>query len=265
MERKLIDYLPYVVRDYDVLSAMMTGEQPEFDIAWAYADDLLKNQFIQTAGHLGLSRWEQILNIVPKGMDTLEDRRFRVLSMLNTHLPYTLPQLRLILSALCGPTNVKADIAAGSYTLEVRLRAVVQRYQGAVEALLERITPVNIVLRITQLFNEHRELSPFRHRELAVYTHYALRTENLAAGGNPTPHSMLSRCTHRELDIYTHYALRTENITEGGSSAPHSMLSRCTHGELGGMMYEVVRKEMMHNGQLYQSVQATEAPARGVL
>ena len=40
----------------------MESEQPEFDQAWGNADDLLNNQFISTAGNMGLSRWEKILD-----------------------------------------------------------------------------------------------------------------------------------------------------------------------------------------------------------
>lgn len=69
MDRKLINYLPYVVRDYAEFQGITGAEQPEFENAWAAVDDLLNNQFIKTAGNLGLSRWEKILGITPKGTD----------------------------------------------------------------------------------------------------------------------------------------------------------------------------------------------------
>ena len=56
MERKLIDYLPYAMRDFKEYEGIMESEQPEFDQAWNNADDLLNNQFISTAGNVGLSR-----------------------------------------------------------------------------------------------------------------------------------------------------------------------------------------------------------------
>ena len=66
MDRKLINYLPYVVRDYAEFQGITGAEQPEFENAWAAVDDLLNNQFIKTAGNLGLSRWEKILGITQK-------------------------------------------------------------------------------------------------------------------------------------------------------------------------------------------------------
>ena len=44
MERKLIDYLPYVIRDYAEFQGIMGSEQPEIEKAWNTTDDLLDNQ-----------------------------------------------------------------------------------------------------------------------------------------------------------------------------------------------------------------------------
>lgn len=53
MERKLINYLPYVVRDYAEFQGITGAEQPEFEAAWAAAEDLLSNQFIKPLATLG--------------------------------------------------------------------------------------------------------------------------------------------------------------------------------------------------------------------
>lgn len=45
MERQLIKYLPYVVRDYPEFQGITGSEQPEFERAWASADDLLNNKY----------------------------------------------------------------------------------------------------------------------------------------------------------------------------------------------------------------------------
>ena len=105
MERKLIDYLPYVVQEFKEFQGITSGEQPEFDLVWDAHD-----QFINTMDNYGLSRWEEILRLVPKATDSLNVRRFRVLSRLNERLPYTLPQLRNILQTLCGKGNFTAEI-----------------------------------------------------------------------------------------------------------------------------------------------------------
>lgn len=177
MERKLINYLPYVVRDYDVFKAMMEAEQPEFESAWASVNDLMNNQFISTAGNMGLSRWEQILEITPKGTDTLDDRRFRILTRINEELPYTLPQLRVILETLCGDGNYSATVEEGTYILVVKIGLAAKKNFSDVEALLQRVIPANMVVDLSQLYNTHIELGRFTHAQLATFTHDHLRNE----------------------------------------------------------------------------------------
>lgn len=179
MERKLIQYLPYVVREYAQMKGIMESEQPLFEKAWDEAKNILDNQFIFTADELGIQKWEVILNIMPKGTETLEERRFRILSRYNEQLPYTLKQLRAILETLCGKENYTAEIAEGSYTLVVKVSREAKRNLQDIETLLHRITPQNLVLQLFQRYNTHKELSPFTHKYLSQYTHAQLRNEVL--------------------------------------------------------------------------------------
>lgn len=146
MERKLINYLPYVVRAYAEFQASMAGEQPEFERAWQSVDTLLEDQFVFTAGKPGLSRWEQILGIVPRSAESLEDRRLRVLGRLNEELPYTLTRLREILQALCGEGTFTAEIPSGQYVLTVQLDYTVRNKLADVRAVLHRVCPENLLL-----------------------------------------------------------------------------------------------------------------------
>ncbi len=177
MDRQLINYLPYVVRDYAEFQGIMGGEQPEFETAWSAADDLLDNQFISTAGNLGISRWEKILGIHAKGTDSLDDRRFRILTRLNEQLPYSLKQLRTILESLCGAGNYSAEIAEESYILVVKIGLAAKNNFDDVDAMLHRVVPENIVIDLSQLYNTHEELTPYTHSELSAFTHEQLRNE----------------------------------------------------------------------------------------
>ena len=143
MNRKLIEYLPYVVRDYAEFQGIAAAEQPEFEQAWQDADELLTNQFIMIAGEMGLSRWETILEIVPRGTDSLEDRRFRILSRLNDMTPYTLPQLRKLLAILFGEGKTSADVT--EYILSVQVPVPTRAQEQALWEMIDRIKPVNIV------------------------------------------------------------------------------------------------------------------------
>lgn len=182
MDRQLIKYLPFVVRDYSEFQGIMGSEQPEFERAWNSADDLLDNQFISTAGTMGLSRWEKILKITPKGTDTLEDRRFRILTRINEELPYTIPQLRNILETLCGAGNYSVEVVEGAYQLLVKIGLEAKNNFNDVESMLNRVVPQNMVVNLLQLYNTHAELGRFTHAQLAAYTHNQLRNEVLTNG-----------------------------------------------------------------------------------
>lgn len=179
MDRQLIEYLPYVIRDYPEFQGIVGSEQPEFERAWDFTNDLLDNQFISTAGNMGLSRWEKILGITPKGTDSLEDRRFRIMTRINEELPYTLPQLRNILETLCGAGNYSADVPEGTYQLLVKIGLAAKNNFSDVEALLNRVVPQNMVVSLLQLYNTHAKLGRFTHAQLAAYTHDQLRNEVL--------------------------------------------------------------------------------------
>ena len=141
MDRKLINYLPYVVRDYAEFQGITGAEQPEFETAWAAADDLLANQFIKTAGNLGL------------------------------------PQLRVILGTLCGAGNYSAEVVEGTYQLIVKIGLAAKNNFSDVESLLDRVVPQNMVVNLLQLYNTHAGLGRFTHAQLAAHTHDRLRNE----------------------------------------------------------------------------------------
>lgn len=177
MERNLIDYLPEVIREFQEFKGITAGQQPEFEQAWDSTDAVMNNQFVLTAGNLGLSRWEAILDIVPKATDSLDDRRFRVLSRMNEQLPYTLPQLRNILETLCGASNYTAKIDEETYILIVKIGIAAKNNYSDVESLLDRVTPQELVVELSQLYNTHAELGRFTHAQLAAYTQTDLRNE----------------------------------------------------------------------------------------
>ena len=179
---KVQDWIEHFQDHYAEFQGIMGSEQPEIEKAWNTTDDLLDNQFIPTAGNMGLSRWEKILGITPKGTDSLEDRRFRILTRINEELPYTLPQLRNILETLCGKGNYSADVEEGTYQLLVKIGLAAKNNFNDVESLLNRVVPQNMVVTLLQLYNTHAELGRFTHAQLAAYTHNQLRNEVLKNG-----------------------------------------------------------------------------------
>lgn len=147
MDRHLIEYLPYIVRDYAEYQAIAASEQPEFNKAWDAANVLLDNQYVGTSEDLGLGRWEEILELNPKGTDSYETRRLRILARLNARLPYTIRQLRVMLESLCGEEN--ATVSFTDYTLQVDVSLSSSSNLEDIRELLERIVPQNMCINMT--------------------------------------------------------------------------------------------------------------------
>lgn len=117
--------------------------------------------------------------VTPKGTDSLEDRRFRILTRINEELPYTLPQLRNILETLCGPGNYSADVAEGTYHLIVKIGLAAKNNFTDVESLLNRVVPQNLIVTLLQLYNTHAETWTLYPLPACRHTHDQLRNEVL--------------------------------------------------------------------------------------
>ena len=165
MDRKIIDYLPPYLASYKEIRAIMDTEQPEFELAWSYAEDTLNNQFVQDSSSTGVLRMEAILGIVPKETDTLDERKFRILVKLNEQLPYTLPVLEEQLKRMCGENGYKVILSADKYLLNVKLALSNENNYQDVCEMLRRVVPANMIISV-RMFNTHEILSQYTHKQV---------------------------------------------------------------------------------------------------
>lgn len=175
--RKLIDYLPPFVQEYKEIAILMNAEQYEVDRLWTEADDAFADQFIMDATEYGVSRRESMLGISPKGTDTLDERKFRILTKLNQELPYTLRKLEQALVNLCGEDGYSIELKAAEYHIEVKLAISNAKNYTEVENILKKMIPANMMSIVSIKYNSHTVLSQFTHAQLSAYTHEQLRTE----------------------------------------------------------------------------------------
>lgn len=178
MDRQLINYLPPFVQEYQEVKAIMDAEQFVFEKGWTDTENVFNDQYIQNATENGISRYEKILGITPKGTYTLDDRRFNVLARMNEQLPYTLESLKNSLTSLCGKGGYSIRLDADKYELTVKLALANENSVAAVNLLLDKMLPANIVKKV-MLFNTYAILGDFTHEQLSEYTHNELRTEIL--------------------------------------------------------------------------------------
>lgn len=213
MERENIDlkdYWPLVTKKILEFEKIADAENPEINNLWAAHKKVLDNQFIKTLTEEGCARWENILNIVPMGTDTLEDRRFRILARINADLPFTFRQLENMLYALCGD-DYTCELVNNEYKLVVRLALGIRRQYDEVSSLLKKVVPANLLIDLDLLWNQYLLLEPFIHEDLEPYTHEELREENLTTSIR-NKYSNFTTLTYQELASHNHRELRKEEI-----------------------------------------------------
>ena len=175
--RKLINYLPHFMQTYGEMKTIMEVEQTEIDRLWSRIENALSDQFILEATENGVKRWESMLGISPKDTDTLDERKFRILTKLNAELPFTLRKLELALSNLCGNNMFSVEISAAEYHVEVKLGLENENNYQEIMDVLKKMIPANMTQRIQIMYNGNNVLTQFTHAELSAYTHEQLRSE----------------------------------------------------------------------------------------
>ncbi len=154
MIRQLIDYIPTVIKNVREYKAIMDGgEQAEVSNLWDAVDAAFNDQFVSSATVNGVQRWEAMLKIQPKGTDTLDARKFRILSRLNEQLPYTLPTLKNMLQTLCGKDGFSVEVQNEQYTLIVRVALVAKSNFDDVNILLKKVVPANMIIELELMYN----------------------------------------------------------------------------------------------------------------
>lgn len=182
MRKKLQDYLPPILLKTYEFPLLCDTEQPEIDRLHDAADAVLDAQFLSTAGEYAIQRYEKIFGITPMDTDTLNERRFKVLTRINAQLPFSVRRLRQQLATLCGADGYKLELDGDRYTLTVKVALTAKRNQQAVEELLADIVPANMVCTTSLLYNQHADLTRFTHAQLALLTHFEIREEVLPDG-----------------------------------------------------------------------------------
>lgn len=175
--RKLINYLPQFMQEYLELRKIVDAEQPEIDFLWNSAEGVFADQFITEATENGIARWESMLGVSPKATDTLDERRFRILTLLNQELPYTLRKLEQTLTNLCGADGYFVEVKAAEYHVEVKLALANESNYEEVKKILYKMIPANLTHVVNIMYNSHAVLANLTYAELSAYTHNQLKRE----------------------------------------------------------------------------------------
>lgn len=173
-DRNLIDYLPQAERGIKEFDAILTkAEQPEVALSWGAIDNAMKDQFIEDATENGVSRWEKILNIFPKATDSLDVRKFTILTRINEQLPFTMVTLQEQLKTLCGEDGYEVTLDDAGVHVRVALSA--KSNYNDVDALLKRVVPANTVVDLSLKYKQQSSMEAYTHEQLQNFTHAQLR------------------------------------------------------------------------------------------
>ena len=147
-EVDLTSYLPPFMAAYKETDAALTAENPEFRLLWDAADQVLKNEFIETAQEYGIARFEKLLGILPSTEDTIESRRARIRARWFTHLPYTWRMFLHKLTTLCGGNDFTVTGRPGDYRVGLEVHLELRGQVGELERLIEKMFPCNMIADI---------------------------------------------------------------------------------------------------------------------
>lgn len=139
-------YWTSVVKGIGEFQQIAIAENPEFNELSACLTRLLNDSFVKDATEYGVKRWESILNIIPNPNDTLDDRKVKILSLLNMTLPYTYKMLDGVIESILGAGNYKMYIREYTLTLETNFRSD-NEYRD-VRNLFEQVVPKNLIVKI---------------------------------------------------------------------------------------------------------------------
>jgi hypothetical protein len=155
VDRQLIDYLPHIIRDVREYKAILNhGEQAEVSFFWNATDAVFDDQFIESSTVNGIKRWEKILGLVPKGTDTLQTRKTKILIELNAQSLYTFRAFKNMLSSLFGD-NFELNTDFTEYEMELTTHIGEIGEVDNLKYLIQSIIPANLIVISTNTLECH--------------------------------------------------------------------------------------------------------------
>lgn len=174
---RLIEYLPPYLQNYSELRAITDTEQPEIELVNKAIDLVLSESFVESLDEYGCERWEKMLKIAIKPTDTLEIRRFQILSKMLQDLPYTIRRLHEVLARLCGDKYYNVILNHNEYFLQIWIEVESHEKREIVIDTVKRMIPANLILNVQINYRTHGWLKEHKltHGDMRKYTHSGVK------------------------------------------------------------------------------------------
>lgn len=173
----LIEYLPEYLKAYYEIKEIMKTESEELDNIKLQHAQAVDDRFVVSCGIYGASRFEKMLGITPLLDDSLETRKFRILSKQSISAPYNYMFLMDQIEMLCGKDNYYLEMDFAKQTLNVKIGLVSKNMLDSVKETIFAVVPCDILVSVDLLYNQHKFLGNYTHKRLASYTHKQLRED----------------------------------------------------------------------------------------
>lgn len=146
-------YVPPFLLKYSELKQLYESENPEFKKLNIEADNLLDNQFIGSTNEKGIARYEALLGISGMQEYSLEERQIKVYTAWIDDIPYTFNTLKERIERLCGKGNFTLLVNNVEHKIIITTHLEYQLQSDELERMLDIILPANMVLLITNSFD----------------------------------------------------------------------------------------------------------------
>lgn len=177
--KELTQYLPPIFRELKEIKEAARIEGIILEAQWEEVRNIIADQWIEISTERGIARREKMLGIQPFADESLEDRRFKILSKWNKKLPYTYRGLEQLLNTLCGSDGYVMELKPNEYSLDIKIELTRKRMLDEVRKTVQEMIPANLVLVVSLKYNQYKTLKKFRYGDLKKYTYKQLREEVL--------------------------------------------------------------------------------------
>ncbi|MFS1193744.1 putative phage tail protein [Enterococcus lactis] len=140
----LRDLMPTWYQGIIETDLLMNLENDLFEKLRLQIEKVQSNQYVSTADSKTIALYEQMLGINPDAVDTLEMRRFRVLTRMTSQVPYTEKYLKELLSSFGDPAEL--TMFYSEYRLLVEMNFEKLGQVSEIEYIFRTVVPANILV-----------------------------------------------------------------------------------------------------------------------
>ena len=253
MDRKIIEYLPPVMRDYEEIQQICGAEQTIKEKMWADLYKTFNERHVSTQSEKTAALWEKTLDINSKLTESIEVRNARIISKIQSKLPYTYRTLYRTLYRLLGDEKLfSMELEPEKFCITIRVRSTSKDFVDSIFETVDEIIPAHMILRVVFMSNTHEYLMQFPHCVLAHFTHSELQklilTDYLTADKDTLSHYAVST-----MEQYTKKQLKQFGVRK----IPEDVAQRCKVDYMSDFTVDEVAEYTVHDVVVYHKLNYT--------